>query len=135
VSYAHALVSAPRLALAWLAPIARWLGDPRLDLTGMFLSVSRVLPNRYPLNGELDDYIADEHPFGRLLDLGVITENASCAPSAGHSPHRDGLCPRSRQGSGVPSHAPVTDGSDDDLWFGSRCDHRIPVAACQLRGR
>jgi hypothetical protein len=38
----------------------------------MFLSVSRVLPLRYPLTGELDDYIADEHAVGRLLDLGVI---------------------------------------------------------------
>jgi hypothetical protein len=73
VLYAHALVAAPRLALGWLAPIARWLGDPRLDMTGMFLSVSRVLPHIYPLEGELDDYIADEHPFGRLLDLGVIS--------------------------------------------------------------
>jgi hypothetical protein len=72
VLYAHALVAAPRLALAWLAPIAGWLGDPRLDLTRMFLSVSRVLPDRYPLDGDLDDYIAAEHPFGRLLDLGVI---------------------------------------------------------------
>jgi hypothetical protein len=72
VLYAHALVAAPHLALAWLAPIGRLLGDPRLDMTGMFLSVSRVLPHRYPLNGELDDYIANEHALGRLLDLGVI---------------------------------------------------------------
>jgi hypothetical protein len=72
VLYAHALVAAPRLALAWLAPFARWLGDPRMDMTGMFLSVSRILPDRYPLEGELDDYIATEHPFGRLLDRGVI---------------------------------------------------------------
>ena len=70
--YAHALVAAPRLALGWLAPIARWLGDPRLDMTGMFLSVSRVLPRRYPLSGELDDYITREHAFGRLLDVGII---------------------------------------------------------------
>jgi hypothetical protein len=72
VLFAHALVAAPRLAVSWLAPIGRWLGDPRLDLTGMFLSVSRVLPHRYPLTGELDEYIAREHAFGRLLDLGVI---------------------------------------------------------------
>jgi hypothetical protein len=72
VLYAHALVTAPRLALGWLAPIGRWLGDPRLDLTGMFLSVSRVLPNRYPLDGDLDYYIAREHTVGRLLDVGVI---------------------------------------------------------------
>ncbi len=70
--YAHALVAAPRLALGWLAPIAPWLGDPRRAMTGMFLSVSRVLPNLYPLEGALDDYIVDEHTVGRLLDVGVI---------------------------------------------------------------
>ncbi|MGH9280389.1 MAG: hypothetical protein ACRD12_20110, partial [Acidimicrobiales bacterium] len=70
--YAHALVAAPRLALSWLAPIARWLGDPRRAMTGIFLSLSRVLPNRYPLEGALDDYIAEEHTVGRILDLGVI---------------------------------------------------------------
>lgn len=72
VLYAHALVASPRLALGWLAPIAGWLGDPRLDLTRMYLSISRVLPDRYPLNGELDGYMATLHPFGRLLDRGVI---------------------------------------------------------------
>jgi len=72
VLYAHALVAAPRLALGWLAPIAGPLGDPRLDMTRMFLSVSRVLPDVYPLEGELDDYIAAEHALGRLLDLGVV---------------------------------------------------------------
>jgi hypothetical protein len=77
VLYAHALVAAPGLALAWLAPVGRWLGDPRLDTTRMFLSVSRVLPDRYPLTGELDDYIAAEHAFGRLLDLGVIVPRLS----------------------------------------------------------
>jgi hypothetical protein len=71
--YAHALVAEPRLALAWLAPAAHWLGDPRRAMTGMFLSVSRVLPDVYPLAGQLDDYIADEHTIGRMLDLGVIT--------------------------------------------------------------
>ena len=70
--YAHALVAEPRLALAWMAPTARWLGDPRRAMTGLFLSVSRVLPDVYPLRGELEDYIADEHTIGRLLDLGVI---------------------------------------------------------------
>lgn len=70
--YAHALVEAPRLALSWLAPASRLLGDPRRAMTGMFLSISRVLPDSYPLTGELDGYIADEHTVGRLLDLGVI---------------------------------------------------------------
>ncbi len=41
-------------------------------MTGIVLSVSRVLPDLYPLEGELDDYIANEHTIGRLLDLGVI---------------------------------------------------------------
>jgi hypothetical protein len=77
VLYAHALVAAPRLALSWLAPTARLLGDPRRDMTGMFLSVSRVLPVVYPLHGALEDYIADEHALGRLLDLGVITPRLS----------------------------------------------------------
>jgi len=72
VLYAHALVAAPRLALAWLAPLANWLGDPRRDATGMFLSVSRVLPNVYPLDDELGVYIDGEHALGRVLDLGVI---------------------------------------------------------------
>lgn len=72
VLFAHALVAAPRLALGRLAPVAGLLGDPRLDLTRMFLSVSRVLPAVYPLKGELDEYIAAEHALGRLLDLGVI---------------------------------------------------------------
>ena len=70
--YAHALVAAPRLALGWLAPVAPWLGDPRRAMTGIFLSVSRVLPDRYPLEGELDEYVAGEHTVGRLLDVGVI---------------------------------------------------------------
>jgi hypothetical protein len=70
--YAHALVASPRLALGWLSPLAHWLGDPRRAMTGLFLSVSRVLPNIYPLDGELDDYIADEHTVGRILDLGVV---------------------------------------------------------------
>lgn len=49
VLYAHALVGAPRLALGRFAPLARVLGDPRLGMAGAFLSLRRVLPNRYPL--------------------------------------------------------------------------------------
>jgi hypothetical protein len=72
VLYAHAMVAAPRLALSWLSPIAPVLGDPRLSMTGIFLSLSRVLPDRYPLHRDLSYYIADEHGVGRLLDLGLI---------------------------------------------------------------
>jgi hypothetical protein len=72
VLYAHALVAAPRLSLGWLRPLAPFLGDPRLGMTGIFLQLSRVLPDRYPLHDEVGDYLSDELGFGRLLDYGVI---------------------------------------------------------------
>jgi hypothetical protein len=72
VLFAHALVAAPRLALGWLAPLGRPAGDPRVGMTGIFLSLSRVLPDRYPLGDDVDTYIALEHGFGHMLDIGVI---------------------------------------------------------------
>ena len=71
VLYAHALVEAPRLALGRFAPLGR-LGDPRLEMAGVFLSLRRVLPNRYPLALEVESYIADEQRLGRMLDYAVI---------------------------------------------------------------
>jgi hypothetical protein len=56
VLYTHALVAAPRLALAWLRPLAPFLGDPRLGMTGIFLQLSRVLPDEYPLRGSARSY-------------------------------------------------------------------------------
>ncbi|MBW0018013.1 MAG: hypothetical protein JO236_10790 [Mycobacterium sp.] len=73
VLYAHALVAAPRLAMSWLWPVAPRLGDPRLAVTGIFMSLSRVLPDQYPLRGDLHRYVNAENRFGRLLDIGVIT--------------------------------------------------------------
>jgi len=72
VLYAHALVSAPRLALGRLAALARPLGDPRLGVAGVFLSLRRVIPNQYPLTREVEWYISDEQRVGRLLDYAVI---------------------------------------------------------------
>ncbi len=72
VLYAHALVGAPRLALGRFAPLARVLGDPRLGMAGAFLSLRRVLPNRYPLLEDVETYIAAEQRLGRLLDYAVI---------------------------------------------------------------
>jgi hypothetical protein len=72
VLYAHALVGAPRLALGTFAPLGRVLGDPRLGMAGLFLSLRRVLPNRYPLALDVERYIADEQRLGRLLDYAVI---------------------------------------------------------------
>ena len=73
VLYAHALVAAPRLALGRFAPLGGVLGDPRLGMAGAFLSLRRVLPERYPPAQELDAYLTNEHSLARMLDYGVIT--------------------------------------------------------------
>ena len=72
VLYAHALVAAPRLSLGWLRPLAPVLGDPRFGMTGIFLQLSRVVPDEYPLTDPVASYLAAELGFGRLLDYGVI---------------------------------------------------------------
>jgi hypothetical protein len=72
VLYAHALVGSPRLALGRMAPLGRLLGDPRLGMAGAFLSLRRVLPDRYPLDSNVERYIAQEQRLGRMLDYAVI---------------------------------------------------------------
>ena len=72
VLYAHALNSSPRLALGRLAPVGRLVGDPRLGMAGVFLSLRRILPDRYPLTGDVERYIEDELRLGRILDYAVI---------------------------------------------------------------
>jgi hypothetical protein len=78
VLYAHALAAAPRLALGRFAPLGRLLGDPRLGMAGAFLSLRRVLPNRYPLALDVDRYIAEEQRLGRMLDYAVIVPRLQC---------------------------------------------------------
>lgn len=77
VLYAHALVAAPRLALGRLAFCGHALGDPRLGMAGAFLSMGRILPDRYPARDDLDSYLHVEHRFGRLLDYAVILPRIS----------------------------------------------------------
>jgi hypothetical protein len=72
VLYAHSLVAAPRLSLGRFAPFGRLLGDPRLGMAGAFLSLSRILPARYPVIDDLRTYVSAENSLGRLLDYGVI---------------------------------------------------------------
>jgi hypothetical protein len=72
VMYALALAAAPRLALGRLAPLGHLVSDPRLGMAGVFLSLRRVLPDRYPLDRDVDRYIAEEQRVGRVLDYAVI---------------------------------------------------------------
>jgi hypothetical protein len=72
VLFAHALVGAPGLALGRFGPLGRVLGDPRLGMAGVFLSLRRVLPDRYPLERDVERYIANEQRLGRMLDYAVI---------------------------------------------------------------
>jgi hypothetical protein len=72
VLYTHAVVATPRLALGRLGPLGRVVGDPRLGMAGVFLSLRRVLPNRYPLGLDVESYIANEQRLGRMLDYAVI---------------------------------------------------------------
>lgn len=77
VLFAHAMVAQPKLALGWLAPLGKVLGDPRLGMTAIFLSLSRILPDRYPLEVDLERYIDAEHTFGHLVDIGLIMPRLS----------------------------------------------------------
>ena len=72
VLYTHAVVAAPRLALGRLGSLGPVLGDPRLGLAGVFLSLRRVLPNRYPLSLDVESYLSDEQRLGQMLDYAVI---------------------------------------------------------------
>jgi hypothetical protein len=72
VLYAHALGAAPCLGLGRIAPLGYVLGDPRLGMAGAFLSLRRVLPDRYPLPLDVERYIEDEQRLGRMLDYAVI---------------------------------------------------------------
>jgi hypothetical protein len=72
VLYVHALVAAPRLALGRFAVVGPILGDPRRGTVDAYLSLGRVLPDRYPLLDELETYLADENSAGRAADYGVI---------------------------------------------------------------
>ena len=72
VLYAHAPNTVPRLALNRMAVLAKVLGDPRLGMAGAFLSLGRVLPDHYPLEGDVAFYLDEERGLGRLLDYAVI---------------------------------------------------------------
>ncbi|HEY2266268.1 MAG TPA: hypothetical protein VGI96_26865 [Streptosporangiaceae bacterium] len=73
VLYAHALVARPRLALGRVRAVSRPLGDPRWRGADLFLSLHRILPDQYPLDGvTLSEILVLENHAGRLIDYGVI---------------------------------------------------------------
>src|SRR5690349_8001419 len=47
-------------------------GRPRLGMAGVFLSLRRVLPDRYPLALDVERYVDAEQRLGRALDYAVI---------------------------------------------------------------
>jgi hypothetical protein len=55
-----------------MAPVGRVLGDPRLGVAGAFLSLRRVVPDRYPLNLDVARYLADEQRLGQAVDYALI---------------------------------------------------------------
>jgi hypothetical protein len=59
-------------------PLGRLLGDPRLGMAGVFLSLRAVLPNRYPLALDAERHIAHEQRLGRMLDYGVSVPPLQC---------------------------------------------------------
>jgi len=117
VLYAHALVAAPRLALGPFAAVAPPLGDPRLGMTAIFLSLSRVLPATYPVGDDVRRFVDDEHSFGHLLDVGVIQPRVERLYR--WSAHELGIPELHDLVAGdVPSYAwrPADDDPSGDLW-------------------
>jgi hypothetical protein len=132
VLYAHALVAAPRLALGRFARLGSILGDPRLGMVGAFLSLRRVLPDRYPLARDLDEYLADEQGLGRMLDYGVIAPRVQrlydwSAEELGHPALRE-LC---RDGSPTYAEPHV----DRQVWNPERVPWRVRALRLAISAR
>lgn len=82
-------------------------------MTGIFLSLSRVLPDRYPLGDDVDTYIELEHGLGHMLDIGVIQPRfTSLYAWSSEVLALQGLC--DLLDGDVPTYA--WDMSDADVW-------------------
>ena len=138
-------------ARAWLAgTCGRVLGDPRVGMTGIFLSLSRVLPDSYPLEDDLNRYVSAEHSLGHLLDVGIIVPrldrlydwsaaSSGSRPSPDSSPRgtdpgvRVGPAGRGRLASrAVPSRPSSTTRDQNSL---ARCPTRPVDTSCDRRPR
>jgi hypothetical protein len=132
VLYAHALVAAPHLALGRFAALGSIVGDPRLGMAGAFLSLRRVLPDRYPLARDLDAYLAAENSLGRMLDYGVIAPRMQrlydwSAQELGHPVLRQLLC------DGSPTYA--SPHADPDVWNPAHVPLRVRALRLLISAR
>ena len=78
-------------------------------MTGIFLSLSRILPDRYPLGEDVERYVGIEHGLGHVLDYGVIRPRVRRLYEwSAHELGLPGLCGFVHDG--VPAYAwPPTD--------------------------
>lgn len=68
-------------------------------MTGIFLQLSRILPDEYPLTDDVDSFLSDELGFGRLLDFGVIVSRLQQIDDwSAHEPGEPGLRACTRDG-------------------------------------
>ncbi|MGO4442154.1 hypothetical protein AB4Z42_02230 [Mycobacterium sp. 2YAF39] len=83
VLYAHALVIDADLALGRFAFVARLVGHPRARGPQTLLSMKDVLPVSYPIaDVEIDEIVATENRFFRMVDFGVIATRADALYAA-----------------------------------------------------
>lgn len=109
VIYAHALTTAPRIALGRLAPLGALMSDPRGRFVSHFLCLRGVFPDRYPLDTwRPEDLVAAERPLARALDYGLIaprlTELYNFAAAALGEPRLTAMV-----NNGTPSYAGPTE--------------------------
>ncbi len=127
VLFAHALVAAPRLSLGRCACLGPLLGDPRLGMANAFLSLRRVLPDRYPLDGEVERYVRAENGLGRMLDYGLIAPRVQALYEWSAQELRlPELRELVREGSPIYAWSYA----DRHIWRQSR--HSMPVQAARL---
>ena len=133
ILYVHALTAAPGLALGWLSPLGRLLGDPRGGMVDRVLSVKRVFPNRYPLTGlELDALLAAENRLFRAVDYGVIlTRVQALYDFASHALGEPRIAGLVRDG--VPTYAWSADARDPWLGGGTNVLSRFFAWATRAR--
>ena len=118
VLYAHALVAAPRLAMGWLRPGGpRLAGDPRVGMTGIFLSLSRILPDRDPLGDDVDFYVAVEHGLSAACWTSVSSSRGSThlLPLVGARAAAHRRCVTARS-TAPPPAMPGTPTTTADVW-------------------